>query len=104
MIRDTVQRFVNEHVKPDIDDHFDAATFPEEPIPKMDDRDLYAPDIESYGLPNSSETIYGLLIQELKAADSEVRSMVSIQGALVVAQLYPDDPGPVADRPQDDQC
>ncbi|WP_246998230.1 acyl-CoA dehydrogenase family protein [Halosolutus gelatinilyticus] len=86
MIRDTAREFVDEHVKPDIGDHFEAGTFPTDLIPKMGELGFYAPNLEGYGSPNVSETAYGLLMQELEAGDSGLRSMASVQGALV---MYP---------------
>jgi glutaryl-CoA dehydrogenase len=68
MIRDTAREFVEEHVKPDVGDHFEAGTFPRELVPKMGELGFYAPNIEGYGSPNVSETAYGLLMQELEAA------------------------------------
>ncbi|SIR51690.1 glutaryl-CoA dehydrogenase [Haladaptatus litoreus] len=88
MVRDTAREFVEEHVKPDIGDHFEAGTFPKELIPEMGELGFYAPNLDGYGLPNLSETAYGLLMQELEAADSGLRSMASVQGALVMYPIH----------------
>ena len=88
MIRDTAREFVEEKIKPDIGEHFDAGTFPTELIPEMGEIGFYAPNLEGYGLPNVSETAYGLLMQELEAGDSGLRSMASVQGALVMYPIY----------------
>jgi len=80
MIRDTAREFVEEHVKPDIGEHFENGTFPKELITKMGELGFYAPNLEGYGSPNVSETAYGLLMQELEAGDSGLRSMASVQG------------------------
>ena len=88
MIRDTARKFVDEHVKPDIGEHFENGTFPRELIPKMGDLGFYAPNLEGYGSPNVSETAYGLLMQELEAGDSGLRSMASVQGALVMYPIH----------------
>ncbi|ELZ15118.1 acyl-CoA dehydrogenase [Haloterrigena salina JCM 13891] len=88
MIRDTAREFVTEHVKPDIGDHFENGTFPKEIIPKMGELGFYAPNLEGYGSPNVSETAYGLLMQELEACDSGLRSMASVQGALVMYPIH----------------
>ncbi len=89
-LRDTAREFVDERVKPDIGDHYEAGTFPEELIPEMGDLGFYAPnlDAEEYGLPGVSETAYGLLMQELEAGDSGIRSMASVQGALVMYPIH----------------
>ncbi|WP_458185699.1 acyl-CoA dehydrogenase family protein [Haladaptatus sp. NG-WS-4] len=88
MVRDTAREFVDEHVRPDIGDHFEAGTFPEEIIPEMGELGFYAPNLDGYGLPNLSETAYGLLMQELEACDSGLRSMASVQGALVMYPIH----------------
>ena len=88
MIRDTAREFVEDRVDPDISDHFEAGTFPEELIPEMGELGFYAPNLEGYGSPNVSETAYGLLMQELEAGDSGIRSMASVQGALVMYPIH----------------
>jgi glutaryl-CoA dehydrogenase len=86
LIRDTARQFVEEQVAPVIGDHFEAGTFPWELIPEMGELGFYAPNLEGYGSPGVSERAYGLLMQELEAGDSGIRSMASVQGALV---MYP---------------
>ncbi|WP_135824782.1 acyl-CoA dehydrogenase family protein [Halorussus ruber] len=88
MIRDTARQFVEEQVKPDIADHFEEGTFPTDLIPEMGELGFYAPNLDGYGLPNVSEKAYGLLMQELEAGDSGIRSMASVQGALVMYPIY----------------
>jgi glutaryl-CoA dehydrogenase len=88
MIRDTARQFVEEQVKPDIGDHFEDGTFPTELIPEMGELGFYAPNLDGYGSPNVSETAYGLLMQELEAGDSGIRSMASVQGALVMYPIH----------------
>lgn len=86
VIQKTAREFVKAEVKPDISEHWIEGTFPTHLIPKMGELGFYAPNLEGYGSPNISETAYGLLMQELEACDSGLRSMASVQGALV---MYP---------------
>ncbi|MXR41686.1 acyl-CoA dehydrogenase [Halobaculum sp. WSA2] len=88
LIRDTAREFVAEEVDPDIADHYEAGTFPTELIPEMGELGFYAPNLEGYGSPNVSERAYGLLMQELEACDSGLRSMASVQGALVMYPIH----------------
>ncbi|MFB6353260.1 MAG: acyl-CoA dehydrogenase family protein [Halobacteriales archaeon] len=88
LIRDTARQFVEEQVAPDIADHFEAGTFPEELIPEMGELGFYAPNLDGYGLPGIGERAYGLLMQELEAGDSGLRSMASVQGALVMYPIH----------------
>lgn len=88
LIRDTAREFVADRVKPDIGEHFENGTFPTDLIPLMGELGFYAPNLEGYGSPNVSETAYGLLMQELEAGDSGLRSMASVQGALVMYPIH----------------
>ena len=88
LIRDTAREFVEDNVRPDVGEHFIEGTFPTELIPEMGELGFYAPNLDGYGLPNVSETAYGLLMQELEACDSGLRSMASVQGALVMYPIH----------------
>jgi glutaryl-CoA dehydrogenase len=88
LIRDTAREFVAERVQPDIGEHYEAGTFPRELIEEMGELGFYAPNLDGYDLPGVSETAYGLLMQELEAGDSGVRSMASVQGALVMYPIH----------------
>ncbi|MFB6305022.1 MAG: acyl-CoA dehydrogenase family protein, partial [Haloferacaceae archaeon] len=63
-------------------------TFPKRLIGEMGDLGFYAPNLEGYDLPGVSERAYGLLMQELEAGDSGIRSMASVQGALVMYPIH----------------
>jgi glutaryl-CoA dehydrogenase len=88
MVRDTARDFVEDKVKPVIADHWIEGTFPKELIDEMGDLGFYAPNLSGYGLPDLSETAYGVLMQELEAGDSGVRSMASVQGSLVMYPIH----------------
>lgn len=88
MIRDTAREFVADRLDSEIGDHWIEGTFPTELIPEMGDLGFYAPNLEGYGLPGVSETAYGLLMAELEACDSGLRSMASVQGALVMYPIH----------------
>ena len=89
MVRDTIRGFVNDHVNPIIEDHFEAATFPAELIPQMAGLGLYGANLpEEHGCAGMNSVAYGLMMQELEAGDSSLRSFVSVQGALVMQPIY----------------
>ena len=88
MIQESAREFVEEQVQPDIGEHWIEGTFPKELIPEMGEMGFYAPNLEGYGSPNVSEKAYGLLMQELEACDSGLRSMASVQGALVMYPIH----------------
>ncbi|QUO48717.1 MULTISPECIES: acyl-CoA dehydrogenase family protein [Halorubrum] len=87
LLVDSARSFVDGEV-PDMGDHWIEGTFPTELIPKMGEMGFYAPNLAGYGLPNVSETAYGLLMRELEACDSGLRSMASVQGALVMYPIH----------------
>jgi glutaryl-CoA dehydrogenase len=86
-MREQTREFVQESVD-DIADHYQSGTFPTELIPKMGQLNMFAPTLEDYGLPGISERAYGLMMQELEAGDSGLRSMASVQGGLVMYALH----------------
>ncbi|MFB6281088.1 MAG: acyl-CoA dehydrogenase family protein [Haloferacaceae archaeon] len=88
MIRDTAREFVDREVRPDIADHYEAGTFPTGLIGEMGDLGFYGPTLDWPGLPGVSERAYGLLMGELEAGDSGIRSMASVQGALVMYPIH----------------
>ncbi len=88
MVRDTARGFVDDRVRPDIGDHWIEGTFPEALIQEMGELGFYAPNLEGYGLPDLSERAYGVLMRELEACDSGLRSMASVQGALVMYPIH----------------
>ena len=87
MLVDSARSFIDGEVD-DIGQHWIDGTFPTELIPKMGEMGFYAPNLDGYGLPNVSETAYGLLMRELEACDSGLRSMASVQGALVMYPIH----------------
>ena len=87
LVLESARDFVAGEVE-DIGEHWIEGTFPTELIPDLGEMGFYAPNLEGYGLPNVSETAYGLLMQELEACDSGLRSMASVQGALVMYPIH----------------
>ncbi|WP_276259393.1 acyl-CoA dehydrogenase family protein [Haloglomus litoreum] len=88
MVRDTAREFVEDEVKPVVADHWIEGTFPMDLIEEMGELGFYAPNLSGYGLPDLSETAYGILMQELEAGDSGLRSMASVQGSLVMYPIH----------------
>jgi glutaryl-CoA dehydrogenase len=88
LVRDTVRSFVDERLKPIIEEcHRDART-PTELVPIMAELNLFGASISDYGLPGLGGVAYGLIMQELERGDSGLRSFCSVQSSLV---MYPID-------------
>jgi acyl-CoA dehydrogenase/glutaryl-CoA dehydrogenase len=88
MVQNTAREFVEDRVRPDVGEHWIEGTFPKEIITEMGELGFYAPNLDGYGLPDLSERAYGLLMQELEACDSGLRSMASVQGSLVMYPIH----------------
>jgi alkylation response protein AidB-like acyl-CoA dehydrogenase len=88
MVQQTAREFVEEQFDPVVADHWVEGTFPTELIEEMGDLGFFAPNLDGYGLPDLSEKAYGILMQELEAGDSGLRSMASVQGALVMYPIH----------------
>src|ERR1700757_4420890 len=86
--RDRVRRFVQEEVLSEIVPCHRAAKFPEHLIPRMGALGFYAPYLKEHGCASMSYTAYGLIMQELERADSGLRSLASVQGALAIQAIH----------------
>ncbi len=88
-IRDTVRRFVEDRVRPHLADWFESATIPARDLAKeLGSLGLLGMHLEGYGCAGTSATAYGLACMELEAADSGVRSLVSVQGSLAMFAIW----------------
>ena len=88
-IRDTVRRFVEDRVKPHVADWYESATIPARELAKeLGSLGLLGMHLEGYGCAGTSATAYGLACLELEAADSGLRSLVSVQGSLAMFAIW----------------
>ena len=88
LIRDTVRDFVEDRVKPIIEECHREARFPIELVPEIGKLDLFGASLDGYGLPGLKGVAYGLIMQELERGDSGLRSCVSVQSGLVMYPIY----------------
>ena len=86
--RDRTRRFVQEEVMQEVVPCHRAAKFPEHLIQRMGALGFYAPQLKEHGCAGLSDTGYGLIMQELERADSGLRSLASVQGALVIYAIH----------------
>jgi glutaryl-CoA dehydrogenase len=86
-VRDRAAQFVQDKVLSEIVPCHRAAKFPEHLIPRMGALRLYAPYLKKHGCAGLSYTAYGLIMQELERADSGLRSLASVQGALAIQAI-----------------
>jgi len=88
VVRASVRQWVEENVKPIIEQHQQAGTFPLELLPQMGELGYFGANLEGYGCAGMSNVEYGLIMQELERGDSGLRSFVSVQSALVMWPFY----------------
>src|SRR5213594_1669828 len=86
--RDRARHFVQEEVLSEIVPCHRAGKFPEQLVPRMGALDFYAPYLKEHGCAGLSYTAYGLIMQELERADSGLRSLASVQGALAIQAIH----------------
>ncbi|HME88729.1 MAG TPA: acyl-CoA dehydrogenase family protein [Chthoniobacterales bacterium] len=86
--RDRARRFVQEEVMPEVVPCHRAGKFPEHLTARMGALKFYAPYLKEHGCAGLSYTAYGLIMEELERADSGVRSLASVQGALVIHAIH----------------
>ena len=82
------RRFVQEEAAPEIVPCHRAAKFPEHLITRIGALRFYAPYLKEHGCAGLSYTAYGLIMQELEQADSGLRSLASVQGALAIQAIH----------------
>ncbi len=88
LVRDTVRAFVDDRIKPIIEECNREGRFPIELVPEMGELNLFGATLDEYGLPGLNNVAYGLIMQELERGDSGLRSFVSVQSALVMYPIH----------------
>ena len=88
MVRDTVRQFVQREVLPTIERNFANETFPRELVPQMAELGFFGANLKGYGCAGMNNIAYGLIMQELEAGDSGLRSFASVQSSLAMYSIY----------------
>ena len=87
-VRDDTRRFVQERLKPNIQEWWERAIFPQEIVPEMASLGLLGMHLNGYGCAGKSAVAYGLSCTELEAGDSGLRTFVSVQGSLTMSGIH----------------
>ncbi|HMU70840.1 MAG TPA: acyl-CoA dehydrogenase family protein, partial [Chitinophagales bacterium] len=89
LIRDTVREYVKKEVSPIIEEYAQRAETPKHLIKGLAEIGAFGPTIpEEYGGGGLDNISYGLIMQEIERGDSGLRSLVSVQGSLVMYPIY----------------
>jgi glutaryl-CoA dehydrogenase len=88
-IRDVVRRLMDEQVRPFVADWYEDGRAPVRELAKAcGGLGLLGMHLSGYGCAGASAVAYGLACLELEAADSGVRSLVSVQGSLAMYAIW----------------
>ncbi|MFD7920827.1 acyl-CoA dehydrogenase family protein [Streptomyces sp. NPDC059740] len=89
-VRDTVRRYLDDHVEPHIADWFEAGELPTLPelARELGRIGLLGMHLDGYGCAGMSALAYGVACRELEATDSGLRSFVSVQGSLAMYAIH----------------
>ena len=88
LVRDTVRKFAGDRILPDIADWFEAGTLPRDLLPEVGKLCLLGMHLTGYGCAGVGAIAYGVACRELEAADSGLRSLVSVQGSLAMFPIW----------------
>ncbi|WP_422737976.1 acyl-CoA dehydrogenase family protein [Micromonospora sp. WMMD729] len=88
-IRDVVRRLVDDRVRPHVADWYEEGRVPARELAREFGKlGLLGMHLSGYGCAGASAVAYGLACQELEAADSGVRSLMSVQGSLAMYAIW----------------
>jgi len=88
LVRDTVRKFAADRILPHIADWFEAGTLPRELVPELGGLGLLGMHLTGYGCAGMGPIAYGVTCREMEAADSGLRSLVSVQGSLAMFPIW----------------
>jgi glutaryl-CoA dehydrogenase len=88
LVRDTVRKFAADRILPYIADWFEAGTLPRELAPELGSMGLLGMHLTGYGCAGMGPIAYGVTCREMEAADSGLRSLVSVQGSLAMFPIW----------------
>jgi glutaryl-CoA dehydrogenase len=88
LVRDTVRKFAADRILPSIADWFEAGTLPRDLLPEVGKLGLLGMHLTGYGCAGMGAIAYGVACRELEAADSGLRSLVSVQGSLAMFPIW----------------
>ncbi|GAA1853926.1 acyl-CoA dehydrogenase family protein [Myceligenerans crystallogenes] len=87
-VRDRVREFADRRIRPRIARWFADAVFPREIVPELAELGVLGMHLDGYGCAGASAVEYGLACQEIEAADSGIRTFVSVQGSLAMSAIH----------------
>jgi glutaryl-CoA dehydrogenase len=88
-IQQTVRRFVDERIRPDIAAWYENGSTPVRELAReLGSIGALGMHLEGHGCAGTSTTAYGLACLEVEAGDSGIRSLMSVQGSLAMFAIH----------------
>ncbi|MFD1930503.1 MULTISPECIES: acyl-CoA dehydrogenase family protein [Nonomuraea] len=88
-IRSTVRRLCDRELRPNLTQWFEEGRIPARELARtFGELGVLGMHLEGYGCPGLGAVSYGLACLELEAADSGLRSLVSVQGSLAMYAIW----------------
>src|ERR1700712_1717188 len=89
LLRDTVRKFAEDRLRPNIRQWFEDGTLPaRELAQEFGALGVLGMHLEGYGCQGAKPSQYGLVCAEVEAVDSGLRSLVSVQGSLAMYSIH----------------
>lgn len=89
LVQSEVRKYVESEITPVVAACFEEGRFPAELIPSLAELGVLGANLpEEYGCAGMNNVSYGLVMQELEAGDSGIRSFASVQGALCMYPIF----------------
>ena len=84
-----MRRFLDDRVRPELAGWYEVGKAPVRDLAKqLGGLGVLGMHLHGYGCAGTSATAYGLACMELEAADSGLRSLVSVQGSLAMFAIH----------------
>jgi glutaryl-CoA dehydrogenase len=89
LLRDTVRKFADDRLRPNIQKWFEDGTLPaRELAQEFGALGVLGMHLDGYGCQGAKASQYGLVCAEVESVDSGLRSLVSVQGSLAMYAIY----------------
>ncbi|MDT4996808.1 MAG: glutaryl-CoA dehydrogenase, partial [Pseudonocardiales bacterium] len=89
LLRDTVRKFADDRLRPNIQEWFESGTLPaRELAQEFGALGVLGMHLDGYGCQGAAASQYGLVCAEIEAVDSGLRSLVSVQGSLAMYAIH----------------
>ncbi|MGO3811792.1 acyl-CoA dehydrogenase family protein [Mesonia sp.] len=83
-----VRNFMEDEIRPLVNDHWNRAEFPMEIIPKFAKLNITGIPYEGYGCPNMPFLMEGIIAQEIARVDVSVSTFFGVHSGLAMGSIY----------------